>query len=77
MKQPSSWAAAYVTPLFVLLVTIAVFITGAPDAWAYSQYSQNKDATNCRGCHGNFRSSPYCGCLGFRPAADLTFQFLL
>jgi hypothetical protein len=31
----------------------------APRAGAYEQYSQNKDATNCRGCHGDFRASPY------------------
>jgi hypothetical protein len=37
MKQPSSWAAAYVTPLFVLLVTTAVLMTGAPEAWAFKE----------------------------------------
>jgi len=26
---------------------------------AYDQYSVNKDATNCRACHGDFRASPY------------------
>lgn len=26
---------------------------------AYDQYSANKDATNCRACHGDFRASPY------------------
>ena len=34
MKQLSLWAAAGVTQLFVLLVTIAVLIIGASDAWA-------------------------------------------
>jgi hypothetical protein len=28
-------------------------------ASAYDQYSQNKDDTNCRACHGNFRSNTY------------------
>ena len=26
---------------------------------AYDQYSVNRDATNCRACHGDFRTSPY------------------
>ncbi|MFQ5512446.1 MAG: hypothetical protein ACE5EO_11430 [Candidatus Krumholzibacteriia bacterium] len=26
---------------------------------AYDQYSQNKDATNCRACHGDFRAGSY------------------
>jgi hypothetical protein len=26
---------------------------------AYEQYSVNRDATNCRACHGDFRTSPY------------------
>jgi PKD repeat protein len=59
MKQLSLRARAYMTPLFVLLVTITVLMTGAPEAWAYEQYSISKDATNCRACHGNYRSSPY------------------
>ena len=31
----------------------------AGSAGAYSQYSVSRDATNCRACHGNFRTSPY------------------
>jgi len=31
----------------------------AGSAAAYTQYSVNKDATNCRLCHGDFRVSPY------------------
>ena len=52
MKQLSLRAAAYVTPLFVLIVTITVLIW-ASDALAYSDYS------GCSGCHGDFRASPY------------------
>jgi cysteine-rich repeat protein len=40
------------------LSTLA-FLLWAPGAGAYEQYSDNRDATNCRGCHGDFRSSPY------------------
>ena len=54
MKLPSSWAAAYVTPLFVLLVTITVLMIGASDALAYEDY-----ASGCQTCHGDFRASPY------------------
>ncbi len=32
---------------------------GADRAEAYEEYSVNRDATNCRTCHGNFRTSPY------------------
>ena len=59
MKQPSSWAAAYVTPLFVLLVTTAVLMTGVSDAWAYNTYSTDGETGNCANCHGDFRTSPY------------------
>ena len=31
----------------------------AGSAGAYSQYSVNKDDTNCQACHGDFRDSPY------------------
>jgi len=31
----------------------------AGTAGAYEQYSANRDATNCRACHGDFRASPY------------------
>jgi len=38
---------------------VSVFVVGARTAEAYSQYSVNKDATNCRLCHGDFQASPY------------------
>ena len=31
----------------------------SPSAHAYDRYSQNGDATNCRACHGEFRSANY------------------
>jgi hypothetical protein len=31
----------------------------ASGASAFPQYSVNRDATNCRECHGDFRASPY------------------
>lgn len=46
--------------LFLAPLALVWGLAGAaPDAAAYSQYSQNQDATNCRGCHGDFRASPY------------------
>lgn len=45
--------ALFFVPLFGFLVI------GAGTAQAYLQYSINKDATNCRACHGDFRASPY------------------
>ena len=53
MKQPSSRATAHVTPVFVLLVTIAVLMIGASEGLAYEDYS------GCESCHGGFRDSPY------------------
>ncbi len=31
----------------------------ATSAEAYDRYSVNRDGTNCRACHGNFRAAPY------------------
>ncbi len=53
MKQPTSWAAAHVTPLFVLLVTFAVMMTGVSEALAYEDYS------GCENCHLSFTENPY------------------
>jgi hypothetical protein len=48
------------TILQVCAAVVGMALLGlAGGAAAYSQYSVNKDATNCRGCHGDFRSSPY------------------
>lgn len=50
---------AHRTILFPLAATL-LLMSGWPDsAAAYLQYSVNKDATNCRLCHGDFRASTY------------------
>ena len=59
MKIFTLWAEATVKPSFVLLALITILMIWASDAWAYEQYSEDGDATNCRACHGDFRSSPY------------------
>jgi hypothetical protein len=43
------------------ILALTALVLWAPRAGAYETYSQNRDATNCRGCHGNFRASPYVG----------------
>ena len=48
MKLPLSWAAAYETPLFVLLAMITILVIGASEALAYEDYS------GCESCHGGF-----------------------
>ena len=45
--------------VFYFLLAFAVLAVWSSDAVAYSQYSVNRDATNCRACHGDFRSSNY------------------
>jgi Abnormal spindle-like microcephaly-assoc'd, ASPM-SPD-2-Hydin len=37
-------------------LTLVVMV---PTGRAYEQYSLNRDATNCRACHGDFRAVPY------------------
>ena len=42
------------------LVATSVLLLGiAGVAGAFPQFSVNKDATNCRACHGDFRASTY------------------
>jgi cysteine-rich repeat protein len=41
------------------IVALVALATWAPNADAYSQYSVNKDATNCRACHGDFNAGTY------------------
>jgi hypothetical protein len=55
------------TYLFVL-VTIALL---AGPASAFEQYSQNKDTTNCRECHGDFRAASYTGPNGMNWGVNL------
>ncbi|MBD3867491.1 MAG: hypothetical protein IFK94_05135 [Acidobacteria bacterium] len=45
--------------LVQLSIFLIVLLTACGFALAYTQYSVSKDATNCRACHGDFRSSPY------------------
>jgi len=49
--------ATLLTLFFVPL--LGILAIGAGSAQAYDQYSVNRDATNCRACHGDFRASPY------------------
>ncbi len=53
-RNCSSWIWAAAAGL-----AFALFLAGAPGAMAYDQYSLNRDATNCRACHGDFRASNY------------------
>jgi len=43
--------------VFILLCILSILLPTTVSA--YNQYSQSKDATNCRACHGNFRSNNY------------------
>ncbi len=45
--------------LALILALIAVFGCDIRTADAFGQYSSNKNATNCRACHGDFLASPY------------------
>jgi hypothetical protein len=40
----------------IILLALAIW---TPKTGAYPTYSISRDATNCRACHGDFRSSPY------------------
>ena len=41
------------------VIVIGSVILGIPGTEGYDKYSQNDDATNCRWCHGDFRSNTY------------------
>ncbi len=43
--------------LLIIFCSLAFLVPAT--AFAYSQYSQNGDDTNCAGCHGDFRSKNY------------------
>jgi cysteine-rich repeat protein len=43
------------------VLALAALVLWAPRADAYETYSQNRDDTNCRACHGDFRDSGYQG----------------
>jgi hypothetical protein len=42
-----------------LLIASIVLVAQTTRVDAYSQYSQNRDATNCGACHGDFNSGSY------------------
>lgn len=42
-----------------IVMAIGIVICGGLEAEGYDTYSQNDDATNCRECHGDFRSANY------------------
>jgi hypothetical protein len=46
-------------PAGLSILALAALVLWAPRADAYETYSQNRDATNCMDCHGDFRDSPY------------------
>jgi hypothetical protein len=52
---------AAIGPVAILLgATVLFAMLYGPSARAYDRYSVNRDATNCRGCHGDFRgTAPY------------------
>ena len=45
------------TAIIALALAAAVGLASA--VRAYDQYSENRDATNCRACHGDFRANDY------------------
>jgi hypothetical protein len=45
--------------LLFLVSLLGALVIGVGTAQAYSQYSNNKDATNCQACHGDFQATPY------------------
>lgn len=45
--------------MWVILIAFLIVGLAANRSQAYDQYSANRDATNCRACHGDFRASPY------------------
>ena len=48
------------TPLFrATVIVLGIVIIGIPGAEGYDKYSQDDDSTNCRACHGDFRSDDY------------------
>ena len=50
---------SHVTLLCCVGLAVAAMVLLGVDADAWEQYSENRDATNCRSCHGDFLASPY------------------
>jgi cysteine-rich repeat protein len=45
----------------ISILALTALVLWAPRADAYGTYSEARDATNCRACHGDFRDSGYQG----------------
>jgi hypothetical protein len=45
--------------LILLIAAVAAMVVATQSAQAFSTYSRDRDATNCRGCHGDFRAESY------------------
>jgi hypothetical protein len=58
MNRTRKSAGSKMRRLSVALV-FALLCAWGPAAHAYNTYSQDRDATNCRSCHGNFSTDPY------------------
>lgn len=43
----------------LFIAVVAVLMVGAQIAEAFPTYSRNRDDTNCRACHGDFRADDY------------------
>ncbi len=41
------------------LLTVVCLLAWSSSGFAYDKYSANRDATNCRACHGDFRATAY------------------
>jgi|GEM_PF-2204715 len=54
---------------FILFCTLTLIFPA--NAAAYSQYSENDDATNCRMCHGDFRADNYISTVDGQDWGDL------
>ena len=52
LNQRSVWIAS-----LAFIFTLAIIYPSTTQA--YEQYSESRDDTNCRACHGNFRSNSY------------------
>ncbi|MDH3746228.1 MAG: hypothetical protein OES47_14100, partial [Acidobacteriota bacterium] len=47
------------TSIVFCIAVLAALAIGTQSADAYEKYSQDRDATNCRLCHGDFRADNY------------------
>lgn len=45
--------------LLVSMLVVVALLTTSRTSLAYDRYSVNRDATNCRTCHGDFRATSY------------------